>query len=131
MRDTSDYKTRRWRLRIEECRFGGESVGLDGRQAMQSVIDSYERLIAMVEEPGKAKRPLLRTAADDNEAIEQVLTLVNGHDVGIWEGNRQATDSNRERRRAAIRKKKPSASGWRLGLAGRGAEGISGPAHGL
>jgi hypothetical protein len=55
MSDTSDYKIKRWRLRIEECRFEAESLGLDERQAMQSVIDSHERLIAMVESLEKRK----------------------------------------------------------------------------
>jgi hypothetical protein len=30
-------------------------------------------------------------AADDNGAIEQALTLVNGHDVEIWGGKRRVT----------------------------------------
>jgi hypothetical protein len=49
MSDTSDDKIRRWRLRIEECHIEAETLDHDGRQAMQSVIDSYERLIALVE----------------------------------------------------------------------------------
>jgi hypothetical protein len=49
MSDISEDKIRRWRFRVEECRIEAESLGHDGRQAMQSVIDSYERLIAMVE----------------------------------------------------------------------------------
>jgi hypothetical protein len=48
MSDNSDEKVRRWRLRIEECRLEAESLGPEGRQTMQSVIESYERLIAMV-----------------------------------------------------------------------------------
>ena len=49
MSDISDEKVRRWRLRIEECRLKAESLGPDGRRMMQSVVESYERLIAMVQ----------------------------------------------------------------------------------
>jgi hypothetical protein len=57
MSNISDEKIRRWRLRIEECRLEAESLGPDGRHTMQTVIESYERLIAMVQglnqpEPG-------------------------------------------------------------------------------
>jgi hypothetical protein len=55
MSDTSEDRIRRWRLRIEECRIEAEMLGLEGRQTMQSVIDSYERLIAMVESVEKRK----------------------------------------------------------------------------
>ena len=55
MSDISEEKIRRWRLRIEECRIEAEMLGLEGRQTMQSVIDSYERLIAMVESVEKRK----------------------------------------------------------------------------
>jgi hypothetical protein len=49
MSDISDEKIRRWRLRIEECRLEAESLGPDGRRTMQSVIESYEWLIAMLQ----------------------------------------------------------------------------------
>jgi hypothetical protein len=49
MSDISDEKVRRWRLRIEECRLEAESLDPAGRHTMQSVIESYERLIAMVQ----------------------------------------------------------------------------------
>jgi hypothetical protein len=49
MSGNSDEKIRRWRLRIEECRLEAESLGPEGWQTMQSVIESYERLIAMVQ----------------------------------------------------------------------------------
>jgi hypothetical protein len=55
MSDISDEKIRRWRLRIEECRIEAESLGLKGRQTMQTVIESYERLIAMVQGLAKPK----------------------------------------------------------------------------
>jgi hypothetical protein len=55
MSDTSEDRIRCWRLRIEECRIEAEMLGLEGRQTMQSVIDSYERLIAMVESVEKRK----------------------------------------------------------------------------
>ena len=48
MSDISDDKIRRWRLRIEECRIEAESLGPEGRHTMQTVIESYERLIDMV-----------------------------------------------------------------------------------
>jgi hypothetical protein len=51
----SEEKIRRWRLRIEECRLEAESLGLDGRITMQSVIESYERLIALAERLDKPK----------------------------------------------------------------------------
>jgi hypothetical protein len=41
-------KIRRWRLRIEECRIEAESLGPEGRHTMQSVIESYERLIVLI-----------------------------------------------------------------------------------
>jgi hypothetical protein len=49
MSDIGDEKIRRWRLRIEECRIEAESLGPEGRHTMQTVIESYERLIAMVQ----------------------------------------------------------------------------------
>ena len=55
MSDSGEERIRRWRLRIEECRREGESLGPEGRQTMQTVIDSYERLIAMVQGLDKPK----------------------------------------------------------------------------
>jgi hypothetical protein len=55
MSDISDEKIRRWRLRIEECRIEAESLGPEGQHTMQTVIDSYERLIGMVEGLEKPK----------------------------------------------------------------------------
>jgi hypothetical protein len=49
MSGISDEKIRRWRLRIEECRIEAESFGPEGQHTMQTVIDSYERMIAMVQ----------------------------------------------------------------------------------
>ena len=49
MSDSCDEKIRRWCLRIEECRLEAESLGPDGRRTMQSVIESYERLVALVQ----------------------------------------------------------------------------------
>jgi hypothetical protein len=49
MSDTRDEKIRRWRLRIEECRLEAESLDLEARRTMQSVIESYERMITMVQ----------------------------------------------------------------------------------
>jgi hypothetical protein len=53
MSDISNEKVRRWRLRIEECRLEAEALGLEGRIAMQTVIESYERLIGMLESLSK------------------------------------------------------------------------------
>ena len=44
----SEERIRRWRLRIEECRLEAEALGPEGQRTMQSVIESYERLIALV-----------------------------------------------------------------------------------
>jgi hypothetical protein len=55
MSDISDEKIRRWRLRIEECRLEAESLGLGGRQTMQLVLGSYERLIGMVRDLAEPK----------------------------------------------------------------------------
>ena len=46
-----------WRLfeHIKERRIEAEMLGLEARQTMQSVINSYERLIAMVESLEKRK----------------------------------------------------------------------------
>jgi hypothetical protein len=55
MSDSSEERIRRWRLRIEECRIEAEALGPEGRQTMQSVIESYERLIAMVRGLDKPK----------------------------------------------------------------------------
>jgi hypothetical protein len=55
MSDISDEKIRRWRLRIEECRVEAESLGPEEQRTMQTVIDSYARLIRMVEGLEKPK----------------------------------------------------------------------------
>jgi hypothetical protein len=55
MSDNSEERIRRWRVRIEECRLESESLGPEGRQTMQTVIESYERLIAMVQGLAKPK----------------------------------------------------------------------------
>jgi hypothetical protein len=55
MSDISDEKIRRWRLRIEECRIEAESLGPEGQHTMQTVIESYERLIGMVQGLEKPK----------------------------------------------------------------------------
>jgi hypothetical protein len=55
MSDISNEKIRRWRLRIEECRIEAESLGPDGQRALRTVIESYERLIGMVQGLNKPK----------------------------------------------------------------------------
>jgi hypothetical protein len=48
MSDISDERIERWRQRIEECRAEAETLGPEGKQALQTVIESYERLIVML-----------------------------------------------------------------------------------
>ncbi len=49
MSDIGDEKIRRWRLRIAECHIEAESLGPDGQSAIGMVIESYERLIRVVQ----------------------------------------------------------------------------------
>ena len=51
----SEAKIDRWRRCISDCRSEASAMSPEGRQAMQSVIDSYERLIAMVQRQDKQK----------------------------------------------------------------------------
>jgi hypothetical protein len=55
MSDSGEERIRRWRLRIEERRIEAEALGPEGRQTMQSVIESYERLIVFVQGLAKPK----------------------------------------------------------------------------
>jgi hypothetical protein len=48
MDDVSSGKIERWRHQIEKCRAEALKQGQDGRAALQSIIASYERLIALV-----------------------------------------------------------------------------------
>jgi hypothetical protein len=53
MSESSADKTMRWRRRIEECRAEAKSQLPEGREAIASIIESYERLIALVERCAK------------------------------------------------------------------------------
>ena len=49
MSDTSDAKIQCWRQRIDECRAEARCLSPEGQTALQSIIDSYDRLIALVQ----------------------------------------------------------------------------------
>jgi hypothetical protein len=49
MSDNSKAKIERWRRYIEESRKEAKLLSPEGRRAMQTVIDGYERLIAMAQ----------------------------------------------------------------------------------
>jgi hypothetical protein len=53
MSDNNEAKIQRWERYIEECRREAKLLSPEGKITMQSVIDSYERLIAMVRGKGK------------------------------------------------------------------------------
>jgi hypothetical protein len=53
--ESSEAKILRWQRYIEECRSEAKLLSPDGQRAMQTVIDSYERLIAMVRDQDKKK----------------------------------------------------------------------------
>ena len=48
MSDSNEVNIQRWQRYIEECRREAKLLSPEGQQTMQTVIDSYERLIAMV-----------------------------------------------------------------------------------
>ena len=54
MSDSNEVKIKRWERYIEECRRETRLLSPEGQKTMQTVIDSYERLIAMVR--GKDKK---------------------------------------------------------------------------
>jgi hypothetical protein len=53
MNAESEAKIRRWRQYIEDCRKESQLLSPEGKLEMQSVIGSYERLIAMTQEPDR------------------------------------------------------------------------------
>jgi hypothetical protein len=55
MSDNSEIKIQRWQRYIEECRREAKLLSPDGQRTMQTVIDSYERLIAMVRDQDNKK----------------------------------------------------------------------------
>jgi hypothetical protein len=55
MSDNSEAKIQRWERYIEECRREAKLLSVEGQRTMPTVIDSCERLIAMVRDQGKKK----------------------------------------------------------------------------
>ena len=49
MTDSSEAKIERWRQLIAECQEQAASMSPDGRHALQTIIASYDYLIAMVQ----------------------------------------------------------------------------------
>jgi hypothetical protein len=49
----SEIKIQRWERYIEECRREAKFLSPEGQQTMQTVINSYEQLIAMVRDQDK------------------------------------------------------------------------------
>jgi hypothetical protein len=50
-----EIKIQRWERYIEECRREAKLLSPEGQRTMQTVIDSYERLIVMVRNQDKKK----------------------------------------------------------------------------
>jgi hypothetical protein len=50
-----EIKIQRWERYIEECRREAKLLSAEGQRTMQTVIDSYQELIAMVREQDKRK----------------------------------------------------------------------------
>jgi hypothetical protein len=55
MNDSNQTKIERWRRYIEECRNESKFLSPEGQHTMQTVIDGYERLIAMAQRQDKPK----------------------------------------------------------------------------
>jgi hypothetical protein len=55
MSDSTEAKIQRWERYIEEARREAKLLSPEGQQTMQTVIDSYERLIAMARAQDKRK----------------------------------------------------------------------------
>jgi hypothetical protein len=53
MSDSSEAKIERWRRYIDECRKEAKLLSPEGQRTMQTVIDGYERLIAMARSQDK------------------------------------------------------------------------------
>jgi hypothetical protein len=53
MSDDGKVKIQRWQRYIEECRREARLLSPEGQRTMQTVIDSYEKLIAMVRDQNK------------------------------------------------------------------------------
>jgi hypothetical protein len=58
MSQESEAKIRQWRRQIDECRREAKGQPPDGREALHSMIRSYEALIALVRcQVEKARKP--------------------------------------------------------------------------
>jgi hypothetical protein len=55
MSANNEAKIRRWQQYIEESRKEAKLLSPEGQREMQTVIDSYERLIAMARDQDKRK----------------------------------------------------------------------------
>jgi hypothetical protein len=55
MSDSTEAKIQRWERYVEECRREAKLLSPEGQRTMQTVIDSYERLIALVRDQDKRK----------------------------------------------------------------------------
>jgi hypothetical protein len=55
MSDNSEIKIQRWQRYIEECHREARLLSPEGQRTMQTVIDSCERMIAMVRDQDKRK----------------------------------------------------------------------------
>ena len=55
MSDSNQVKIERWRRYIDECRNEAKLLSPEGQRTMQTVIDGYEKLIAMMLELDKRK----------------------------------------------------------------------------
>jgi hypothetical protein len=55
MTDSNEAKIERWRRYIEESRKEAKLLSPEGQRTMQTVIDGYERLIAMAQAKDKPK----------------------------------------------------------------------------
>jgi hypothetical protein len=49
MTESNEEKIRRWRSRIAECRAEAKNQNQEGRNSIESIIESYQRLIALAE----------------------------------------------------------------------------------
>jgi hypothetical protein len=56
MSNNSEVKIRRWQKYIEECRQETKLLSPEGQREMQTVIASYERLIAMAQREARKGR---------------------------------------------------------------------------
>jgi hypothetical protein len=52
----NEAKIQRWQRYIDECRQEAKFLSPEGQQTMQTVIESYEKLIAMAREQDKKTR---------------------------------------------------------------------------